>query len=244
MKTTLCAARARLSAGVLLAFACWGAPLARADAAASATAPLEWAEKLLASTRLLSQPATHFIDTELSPVRDAASSQLSELDATERALREANRQKSVCDIHDIEPRSFQYPRSIWLFERNMRIPMFDANNGGYEPHPALYADLDGNGQIEAIVQLTKGATQAPVGDCTWRGKSSIFVFEMDARCAVHRLAEIKGTAGERIRIKGKSLLIDRPQFVSSGDTRPDAVCKESGVGHFVWQFKGGKLRSI
>ncbi len=119
--------------------------------------------------------------------------------------------------------------------------MFNADNGGYVPHPALYADLDGNGQIEAIVQLTRGATTVPVGDCSWRGNSSLFVFEMDAKCVVHRLAWIKGSSFDSYRIKGKTLLVDQPHFTSSGD---GASCKQLWVGHFVWRFKAGKLRSM
>ena len=217
-----------------------GRATAQAGASPSATAQLQRAEELLASTRLICQPALQFAESELSAGRETANRHLVELDAMDRAQREANRRNSVCDIHNIGERSFEYPRSIWLYQVDIRKPMFTADNGGYEPHSPLYADLDGNGRIEAIVQLTKGSTTVPAGDCNWRGKSSIFVFEMDAKCVVHRLAELKGTAGERLRIKGKTLLVDRPYFTFT-DRKPGAPCKESGVGHFAWQFKAGQL---
>ena len=211
---------------------------ARVSATPSATTQLERASELLASTRLISQPATRFVDSELSPATDAANAGLHDLAAMEQALREAHRKYSTCDIHNIGERSFEYPRSIVLFLPYIKRPMFNADNGGYVPHPPLYADLDGNGQVEAIVQLTRGATTPPVSDCSWRGQGAIFVFEMDEKCVVHRLAWIKGSSLDRQRLKGKTLFVDQPRFTSSGDK---ASCKQVEVAHVVWQFKAGKL---
>lgn len=215
---------------------------ARQSTAPFELAQIERAEKLLDGARSVSQSATHFIDSELSIAQGAANSHLAELAALEQAQIDANRNSTHCDIHDVRVESFQYPARVFLWMPNLRLPMFEASNGGYHPHPVLYADLDGNGRMEAIVQLTRGyATAPPVSDCYRRGQGAIVIFEMDEKCVVQRLASIGGNSTDSVRIKRQTLLVDQPYFAPTGASTGE--CKVSGVVHFAWQLKGGKLRA-
>jgi len=156
---------------------------------------------------------------------------LIELSSLDLETQRANAKSSVCDIH--HPRSgYRYPRSIEIWWPNPRNPIFDPRpDGSYQQNFAEYADLDGDGRIEAIVQLRQESSQ---------GRGWIFVFEMDDKCVVHRLAQIEGTALDRLRVKGKLLLVDQPR---GGSNDGEPVCKQPHVKRFVWQFAGGKLRS-
>ena len=214
----------------------------RASAVPSEKGKLEHAEKLLASALLVGQEATSSVLSEISSGRDAAKTYLVELDLLDKEKQKANAQRSDCDIH--RERYFNYPRSIELWYPNPRNPIFDPPPANaYTLHSQAYADLNGNGRIEAIVQLRQPFFNTGAGDCSSQGQGWIFVFEMDAKCVVHRLAQIKGTACDRLRILSKTLLIDQPRLTPNRSSADEPVCEHPPIRRFVWQFKFGTLRS-
>jgi hypothetical protein len=205
-----------------------------ANVVPSAPIKIQRAQELLESTFLISDSATHFTPEEVTLGMDAADAQLTKLDALETAL-VASAKNPACDIHSTDWYRFKFPRAYkWMSRMDV-----SAGPGEYFL-VALYADLNGNGQPEAIVQVSEGYAGGWSGSCDWRGHSVTYVFEMDLKCVTHRLAEFVGESSDNPQIKGRTLVVDR---LSTRSDPNQSNCAQSGLRRFVWQFKAGKLRS-
>ena len=205
-----------------------------AEGVPSAAIKIRRAQELLDSTFLISDSANRFTREEVTLGMDAAGAQLTELLALETAL-VASAKNPACDVHSTDWYRIKYPRPYKWMSR------FDVSAGPGEHFlVALYADLNGNGQPEAIVQVSEGYSGGRSGSCNWRGHSTTYVFEMDAKCVTHRLAEFVGESSDNPQIKGKTLVVDR---LSTRSDDNGSNCVPSGLKRFVWQFKAGKLRS-
>jgi hypothetical protein len=167
---------------------------------------------------------------------------LLELKALEEERQRANTNCSICDVHCVNWSSFKYPGSIELWRPNIRNPSYDPRPASaYTLYSQDYADLNGNGRVEAIVQLRQEYFIMGPGRCSSGGQGQTFVFEMDEKCVLHRLAQIKGTACDRARVQGTTLLIDQPRVASQGHSSADEpVCEQPRIRRFSWQFKASK----
>jgi len=217
----------------------------RVSTVLAAQAQLAQAEQMAADALRTGQEATRTAYGEIAPGTRTAKAHLAELDTLEKEQQSANGKNSRCDIHRQNWPFFKYPASIRIWYPDIRNPSYDPRPAGsYTLYSTEYADLNGNGRVEAIVQLRQEYFMLGLDQCRSGGQSQTFVYEMDANCVLQRLAQIQGKACDRTRIQGQTLLVDQPlptSYVPASDGTP--VCNQPWVRRFAWQFKAGKLVS-
>jgi hypothetical protein len=208
--------------------------------AAAAKTKAEQAERLLAATLVTSKAATSGTDAELATGIETTTASLAELDALAKALATGAllpAKSASCDIRKTNWANFKYPAP---FKQPMKDGNLRTDSGYYDLDTVLYADLNGNGRPEAIVPLNEGFAGDPQSGCNWEGSSTTFVYELDAQCALQKLAVIDGSTTDSRKVQGTTLVVDEPYFtLAEGEPR----CMPSGLRHIVWQFKTGKFAS-
>jgi hypothetical protein len=157
-------------------------------------------------------------------------------------LSKAGKGPDACGLQKVDWKSFRYPDGPMTLA--LKNGTGKAMWGAVQFSDAVYGDLNGDGQLDALVTVSElpPSTGPDEGNalCNWEGKSRTYAFAADTSCAPRSLGSFDQSTSSSRKFSDKALIVDEPYFTGAAN---EPRCVPSGLKRFKWSLVDGKLKS-